>query len=389
MQTINRIVAGLGPALMAVALIYAVGAGLTGSLTLDQPAFAQAPGEVPGNSLGNTSDSEFWRAVRSGEQGSVSIPDKKAGVMVNSEGEAWRNLRNGLLSSTGIWILLGTIAVLALFFAVRGRIKVDSGLCGRTVERFNFLERFAHWLTAGTFIALALTGLNVLYGRYLFGAEGGAGGEFGGLHQAFATITYLGKWVHFISAIGFMVGVVLIFVLWLRDNIPDKVDLKWLSVGGGLFTKGVHPPAKKFNAGQKVIFWVVVLGGLSLSLSGISLLFPFELGLFGKTFAILNVFGFGLATELSAIEEMQLAQVWHLLVALVMIAIIVAHMYIGSLGMEGAFDAMGSGQVDENWAREHHGLWVAEMKGEAPPPDDSGPPSGAAADDKGSASQTA
>ncbi len=391
MQTINRIVAGLGPALMAIVLIYAVGAGLTGSLTLDRPAFAQAPGEVPGNSLGNTSDSEFWRAVRSGEQGSVSIPDKKAGVMVNSEGEAWRNLRNGLLSSTGIWILLGTIAVLALFFAVRGRIKVDSGLCGRTVERFNFLERFAHWLTAGTFIALGLTGLNVLYGRYLFGSAGGAGGDFGGLHQVFATITFYGKWVHFLSAIGFMVGVVLIFVLWLRDNIPDKLDLKWFAVAGGLFSKGVHPPAKKFNAGQKVIFWVVVLGGLSLSLTGISLLFPFELGLFSKTFAVLNIFGLGLPTALSGIEEMQYAQIWHLLVSLVMIAIIVAHIYIGSLGMEGAFDAMNSGQVDENWAREHHALWVAEIKGETPP-DDSGPPGGATADtgdDKGSTPQTA
>ena len=153
----------------------------------------------------------------------------------------------------------------------------------------------------------------------------------------------------------------------------------------------MHPPAKKFNAGQKVIFWVVVLGGLSLSLTGISLLFPFELGLFSKTFAVLNIFGLGLPTALSGIEEMQYAQIWHLLVSLVMIAIIVAHIYIGSLGMEGAFDAMNSGQVDENWAREHHALWVAEIKGETPP-DDSGPPGGATADtgdDKGSTPQTA
>ena len=383
----------LASAFMVVAVIYAAGVGFTGSLSLGNPAAAQQEGNVPGNSLGAASDSELWKAVRNGDRGSVSIPDKQAGVMVQSEGETWRNTRNGPLSTAGVWILLIMIAALAVFFAVRGRVRIESGFSGKTVERFGNLERFAHWLTGGTFIVLGLTGLNMLYGRYLFGGVAGGSGEFGGLHTAFAALVWYGKWAHDYLAFSFMAGLVMILVLWVRDNIPDRLDINWLSVGGGLFTKGVHPPAKKFNAGQKILFWIVILGGLSLSLTGISLLFPFEFAFFAKTFAFLNVFGFGLSADLTPIEEMHYAQIWHSIVALVMVAVIIAHIYIGSLGMEGAFDAMGTGQVDENWAREHHDQWVAEIKGETPP-DDGARKSGKsksakAKKDDGSAPQTA
>src|SRR5690606_443688 len=102
--------------------------------------------------------------------------------------------------------------------------------------------------------------------------------------------------------------------------------------------------------------------GLSISLSGLALLFPFQFALFGPTFEIFNIFGLGLPTELTMIQEMQLSQLWHGIVALILIAIIIGHIYIGSLGMEGAFEAMGSGQVDLNWAKEHHALWVDDMR---------------------------
>jgi formate dehydrogenase subunit gamma len=376
MPNINRllnVIVRLGlVAALAVTLAMAVSV-LPG---LDGPAVAQEAGEVPGQALGNTSDSEFWREVRRGARGTVSIPDPNAGVMIQSEGENWRNFRNGPLSQFGGWVIVGMVVWLAFFFAFRGRIRIDSGFSGRLIERFNNLERIGHWLTAGTFILLGITGLNTMYGRYLFGGEATPAGEFGALHRLFALVVEGGKWAHNFLAFAFMAGLVMIFVLWVRDNIPSRVDLKWLAVGGGLFNKNVHPPAKKFNAGQKLIFWVVILGGLSMSLSGISLLFPFTIPIFAKTFAVLNVFGFGLPTDLAPIEEMQLSQLWHALVAVVMIAIIISHIYIGSLGMEGAWDAMGNGMVDENWAREHHGLWVAEVKGEAPASDDGGPDDG-------------
>lgn len=350
----------------------AVSSTLVVPVGFDAAAVAQEAGQVPGEALGSTSDSEFWRALRGGAPGTVSIPDKKAGVMIQSEGELWRNWRNGPLSSFGIWLIVGTIIVVAAFFAFRGRIKIESGFSGRVIERFNNLERFTHWLTAGTFVILGLTGLNIMYGRYVFGGQDGAPGEFGAFHQFFAALTAYGKIAHNYLAFAFMIGLILSFVLWVKHNIPNRHDLKWFAVAGGMFSKNVHPPARKFNAGQKGLFWVVILGGLSMSLSGIALMFPFTFAMFSKTFAVLNVFGFGLPTDLSLIEEMQLSQLWHALVSLVMIAIIIGHIYIGTLGMEGAFDAMGTGMVDENWAREHHGLWVAEMKGESPPVDHGG-----------------
>lgn len=359
----------------AIAALFMLVAGLTVT-AIGLPdgsglAVAQEAGEVPGESLGAASDAEFWRAVREGEQFTVSIPDKKAGVMIQSEGENWRNARNGPVTNFGGWVIVGMLILLGLFFGVRGRIRIDSGFSGKLIQRFNGVERIAHWLTAGSFVLLAITGLNIMYGRYLFGKSGEAAGDFGTVHQVFAFTTYYGKLLHNYIAFAFMLGIVMIFVLWVRDNIPGKIDLKWLAVGGGLFSKNVHPPAKKFNAGQKLIFWAVVLGGLSLSVSGLSLMFPFTFSLFAPTFSALNSVGFDLPTTLTAIEEMQLSQLWHAIVAAVMISIIIAHIYIGSLGMEGAWDAMGSGMVDENWAREHHGLWVAEVKGETPPNDDS------------------
>ena len=325
--------------------------------TVEQPS--PTAGNVPGGHLGIRSDAEIWRAVRHGLKGNVSIPDKQAGVMIQSEGDNWRAWRNGPITTGGAWGLLATIAVLALFFVVRGRIRIDAGPSGKTIQRFGDLERFAHWLSAVAFILLALTGLNTLYGRHLLLPVLGP--------DAFAVLSQAGKYVHNYVAFAFMAGLILMLVIWARHNIPNKYDLIWLAKAGGMFVKGVHPPSKKFNAGQKILYWIVILGGLSLSLSGISLLFPFEFAIFAWTFDVLNLFGFGLPSEVTPLQEMQLSQWWHAIVSMIMIAIVIAHIYIGTRGMEGAFDAVGTGRVDENWAREHHNLWVAEMEGEPMP----------------------
>lgn len=313
------------------------------------PAAAQTAGEVPGNSLGATSDTEFWRQVRRGEPGRVSIPNPGAGVMIQSEGDNWRAARNGPLSIWGAWALLGMIVLLALFFAIRGRIRIGAGPSGVTIERFTGVERFAHWLMALSFIVLALTGLNLLYGRYVLKPLIGA--------EAFAVVTELGKVSHNFVGFAFMVGLALAFVLWVVHNFPRMADLIWLLKGGGLLTRS-HPPAHKFNAGQKILFWLVMLGGLSVSLSGIALTFPFEFSMFSETFAVANRLGADLPSNLTATEEMQLSQLWHAAMALFLTAVILAHIYIGTIGMEGAFDAMGSGRVDANWAKEHHSLWA-------------------------------
>lgn len=341
-------------AFLLLLAFWAGAANLTGALIVDNPAAAQVEGKPPGSTLGSTSDSDLWRTLRRGFQGNVSFTDKQKGVAIQSEGDNWRAVRNGPLSVYGGWLMLVMIVVLAVFFAVRGRIRIEAGFSGRTVERFNTLERFTHWLTASSFIVLALTGLNVLYGKYVLMPIIG--------QNAFAALTYWGKLAHNYIAFAFMIGIAMMLVLWVRDNLPNRDDVTWIAKGGGMFVKGVHPPARKFNFGQKVIFWIVILGGISITYSGLSLMFFFDLKAFSGTFALLNLFGFDLPTQLTALQESQLTQLWHAILALIMIVVIIAHIYIGTLGMEGAFDAMYTGQVDENWAHEHHSLWVAEVR---------------------------
>ncbi len=317
--------------------------------------------------LGGVSDSETWRAIRFGSADTtVSARGPAANVLVQDGGMWWLEFRKGPLMTYGGYTLLATLVALVLFYLLRGRIRIDGERTGTTVLRFKAVERFAHWLMAGSFILLGLTGLSQLFGRFLLIPLIGK--------EAFAPVAIAGKWVHNNFAWAFMIALIMVFVLWVVENIPNKTDLKWLAVGGGLFSKGVHPPAKKFNAGQKIIFWSVIVLGVSISVSGLSLLFPFQMPMFAATFEKLNALGLpglvGMAPlpeVLAPHQEMQFAQLWHSIVAIVFIAIILAHIYLGSVGMEGAFDAMGSGEVEAQWAREHHGLWYDEVTGKAEP----------------------
>jgi len=343
-------------------LVYAQSSSVRPPSDASTPSTNQAgPGSLPSNvNPAIVPSADMWRDIRQGAQGRVSIPDRQAGVLVQSEGENFRALRNGPLSVWGGWMMLGVIVVLALFFAIRGRVRVDHGFCGRTVERFGVLDRFTHWLTAVAFIVLGLTGLNMLYGRYVLRPIIGS--------EAFSIMTIWGKYAHNYIAFAFMVGLILMLVIWLRYNFPTWTDVKWLLRGGGMFVKGSHPPAYKFNAGQKILFWIVIIGGASISISGLALLFPFQFHLFAPTFKILNGLGATLPTDLTALQETQLALLWHGIVGLVLIALIIAHIYIGTLGMEGAFSAMSTGEVDENWAREHHALWLKQIENERKEP---------------------
>lgn len=319
--------------------------------------------------LGGASDAEVWEALRFGTADvRVSAGGDTARVLMQDRGMWWLQFREGQLSTYGGWLLLGTIAALVLFYLLRGKIRISHGFSGRKILRFNSVERFAHWLLAGSFIVLGITGLVVLFGRKglipLLGKDG------------YATLALASKWVHNNVSWAFMLGIVMVFVLWVIHNIPNRLDLVWFAKGGGIIGKS-HPPARKFNAGQKIIFWSVILLGGSISVSGLSLLFPFELPMFAKTFAVLNDLGVpgllgveSFPAQLAPHEEMQFAQLWHAIVSFVLMAIIIAHIYIGSVGMEGAFDAMGDGEVDLNWAKEHHSLWVEEVQAKEAPAGD-------------------
>ncbi|MBW7471507.1 formate dehydrogenase subunit gamma [Marinobacter sp. M216] len=314
---------------------------------------APASGQL--GTLGGRSDADVWRSIRYNKiDPTVQSPGPANGVMIQDEGMPWYKLREGPVITYGGGAILGFVALLVVFYFVRGKIMIDGGPAGTTIERFKAVERFGHWLLAGSFIVLGITGLVTLMGRsFLIPVIG---------IDAFAPIAAGSKWLHNNVSWAFMLGLVMTFCMWVAHNIPNKLDWQWLKAGGGIFTKS-HPSARKFNAGQKIIFWTVMVLGFSVSLSGLSLLFPFQLPMFADTFGVINsVLGTSFPTDLAPHEEMQYANIWHSIVAFVMMLAIIAHIYIGSVGMEGAFDAMGNGHVDVEWARQHHDLWVAEVE---------------------------
>lgn len=310
---------------------------------------------------GGASDPELWRGLRYDTADITTLNRGPAATtLIQDGGMWWLDVRRGPLLVYGAYLLGGTLALLALFLLLRGRIRIEGEKTGRTIERFKGFERFGHWLLASSFILLGITGLISLFGRKVLIPAFG--------HDAFSTLAIGTKWVHNNISWAFMIALVMIFFFWVMHNLPDKTDLKWLARGGGIFGGG-HPPAKKFNAGQKLIFWAVIVLGGSISISGLALLFPFQINLFGHTFDLINSWGVpgwvglsDLPSQLSPQEEMQYSQLWHAIVSLVLTAIIFAHIYLGSVGMEGAFDAMGKGEVEEQWAREHHSLWVEEVE---------------------------
>lgn len=305
---------------------------------LAHPAAAQLSFKPTAESV---HEDQLLNALKEGDKisGRISIPDVNAANLIQPAGRDWRDFQRSKLPIIGGVIIIGMFAALLIFLMVRGRIRIYHGFSGTKIVRFVSFERFTHWLTASCFIVLALSGLNISFGRALilplFGPE------------AFSTLSVYAKFCHNYLAFPFMLGLVIMFLIWIKDNIPGKLDFEWFKQGGGILTEGKHPPAKKFNAGQKGIFWIVILGGTLMSVSGWFLLFPY------------------LPANVTAL------QVWsviHAVLAMLLIAAIMAHIYIGSIGMEGAFDAMGTGEVDLNWAKEHHSLWVEEeqAKGKAP-----------------------
>ncbi len=308
------------------------------------PASAQQPTKV-NPTADAVQEQQLLDALKSSGNpavtGRISIPDQRAGSLILPAGRDWQQWRQTTLPRLGAISIVGMTIVLLIFLAVKGRIKVDAGLSGQQVERFNSVERFAHWLTATAFVILALSGLNITFGRQLLMPVVGA--------DAFTAISQLAKYLHNYMSFAFVIGLVMMFVQWVIFNIPTIRDIRWIAAGGGIFGK-THPPAAKFNAGQKFVFWVTILGGATMAVSGYVMLFPF--------YTVPAAIPGNLSAFTMTVEGLQTMSWLHGLVGMLMIAMIVAHIYIGTVGMQGAFWSMGTGKVDSNWARQHHSVWA-------------------------------
>ena len=250
-------------------------------------------------------------------------------MLIQPAGRTWDYFHEVLLHWAGAIVILGMIVVLGAAYLIMGRLRIRAGRSGQKILRFKAFERFSHWLTAVSFVVLGLTGLNITFGKILLLPLIGP--------EAFSNVSEAAKYLHNFTSFAFVAGLILIAVIFFRDNLFEKVDAEWLKQGGG-FIKSRHAPAGRFNPGEKLVYWFSLAAGVTVSASGFLLLFPF----FGTDIA-----------------DMQLAQVIHAVIAVLFVALILGHIYIGTLGMEGAFEAMGTGEVDLNWAKEHHDRWLA------------------------------
>ena len=309
----------------------------------DKQSNAERAKVQPGN------NAPMWRAVGAGVTGTSSLPKAEApeagnliqpfvqypGSRLTNAGEAWRQVRNNWLLPYGGSLLLIVVLAIAIFYFTKGTIKVHAADTGRKIERFTPFERSAHWSNAIAFCILAISGVVMAFGQFFILPVIGK--------SLFGWLTYALKTMHNFAGPVFAVSLVIVFVTFLRDNWPQKGDLNWLLKGGGLFGSA-EPPSNRFNMGEKIVFWGgVFFLGLVVVSSGFVLdkLLP------------------GLVYERST---MQIAHMVHAVATVLMMAMFIAHIYLGTIGMQGAYQGMKTGYVDETWAKEHHEYWYDDIK---------------------------
>jgi len=296
----------------------------------------------PANNIANAAESptqgenpraNFWRTVREGQAGYTAVPGREAGVYIHGNGVNWQAYRTQILAPYGSYLMGVVLALIGIFYVARGPVKLENGLSGISVSRFSVFQRIIHWFTAILFWLLALSGLVLLYGRYvlipLLGAEG------------FAVTASACKEAHNLFGPIFFLALVLLFFAFVRNNFYEKGDISWLKNGGGMF--GRHASAGRFNLGEKLWFWLVCLLGILVSVSGIVL-----------DFSILGL-------DRTAME---LAHGIHTAAALLFIAISFGHIYLGTVGTQGTLQGMTQGSVDLNWAKLHHDRWAEHAERE-------------------------
>ncbi len=286
---------------------------------------------------GPLNDAPMWRQARSGEAFFTTVRGPETGVLIQDEGNTWRQMRNGPIKQYGGVLLLVVPLAIGVFYAVKGMIRLHAAPTGRRIERFSVFERVVHWGTAITFVLLAVTGLAILFGKHLVAPLLG--------HDALGVLLVVGKNIHNYIGPVFLAFTVLMILAFARDNLWDASDRVWIRKAGGLIS-GEHVPSGRFNFGEKAWFWggVAVLG-LIVAGSGLVLDFP----------------NFG---QLRA--TMQWANVIHATASILLIALSLGHIYLGTIGLEGAYRAMRTGYVDETWAKEHHALWYEDAKAGKP-----------------------
>lgn len=273
----------------------------------------------------------FWRVVRQGVPAYTSTPSQGHTILIQNGGENWREIRNGIVVRISPWIIILALTAMATFYVRVGPERLEKPRSGVKIVRFTRGERIVHWYTALLFIIMAITGLSLLLGRMLLMPVFGHWLVSGYLQASKVLHNYCGPLL--------LIGFILEFVLWVRFNIPQEYDLQWFKTMGGMIGSGPRPHIGKINAGEKGWFWLIFLFGSSVGITGVLLDFP----IWDQSRFI-----------------MQISHVIHACVAVLFVTVSFGHIYMGTFGMEGAFEAMWEGSVDAVWAKQNHDLWYEE-----------------------------
>jgi formate dehydrogenase subunit gamma len=330
---------------LCLAVVLSLCAGLALAQSAPSPVEEQQKRQMtqPGN------NAPVWREVRSGQENYTSIKGRETGVLVQSAGETWRQIRNGPMTFYGGWLVILVVLIIAALYFAKGAVKLHDRPTGRLIQRFSTVEQVVHWSTAISFCVLGISGLIMLFGKHVLLPVFG--------YTLFAWLAALSKNLHNFVAPFFILAVLVMVLMWLRDNLPRAYDWQWFRKAYAFFMRGEHIPSGRFNAGEKGWFWFGVVGlSIVVSWSGLILLFPN----FDQTRAV-----------------MQDAWIWHAAAALIYIAMSLGHIYMGTIGVEGAYGNMRTGYTDETWAREHHSIWYDEVKSRRPAAHGGAVPAGA------------
>lgn len=326
-MTTSKLSTRLGRWLAAGCLVLASAMPLQASDAPPAQQQAERQQTQPGN------NAPMWREVRQDKEHFTTNRGPEAGVLIQTGGDSWRHLRNGPVTTYGGWLLVLVVAAILAFYKVKGPLTNHDPLTGKLIQRFPRVERVVHWITAGSFLVLAVTGLAILFGKHVLIPVLG--------HSLFGYLMVLGKNVHNFIGPLFFISTLAMIAFWARDNVWQNIDALWISKAGGLLT-GEHVPSGRFNFGEKTWFWIgVAILGMTVSVSGLVLDFPN----FGQTRA-----------------DMQLANIVHAVAAVFMLLLSFGHIYMGTIGVHGAYASMKTGYVDETWAREHHEQWFNDIK---------------------------
>ncbi len=230
-------------------------------------------------------------------------------------------------------VLFGVPAIFLIHYLIIGPMIFSHDR--KKIYVFTLFNRIVHAIAGIAFILIIPTGLIMMFAT-TFG-----GGEF----------VRICKDIHAISTLLFIVSIVPMFLMWLRPMLPSSDDIKWMMILGGYLNKRKDPvPAGRFNAGQKMWFWLATLGGFLMIGTGVAMYFQdFRLDIL-------------VSNSISQIDFLRASAIIHNVLGLAVLALFLTHIYMSVFAIKGAIHSMINGYKEEEEVEILHSSYYKELK---------------------------